>query len=119
MNVVFNSCPSFSRPPTALFPQLCSMCSFVMADLPPAKRRKTLADSIISTAFSAALIGTAVGMTAYRMYYQFWAYYCIYMSDDVVLTPGGVTEVNRQMRMAPSQWSRHHHMREKNGWTMW
>jgi hypothetical protein len=39
-----------------------------MPDLPPAKRRKTLTDSIISTAFSAALIGTAVGMTAYRMY---------------------------------------------------
>ncbi|KAF8524181.1 hypothetical protein JB92DRAFT_2881396 [Gautieria morchelliformis] len=40
----------------------------VGAGLPPAKRRKTLTDTIISTAFSAALIGTAVGMTAYRMW---------------------------------------------------
>ncbi|KAF8579903.1 hypothetical protein K439DRAFT_1663007 [Ramaria rubella] len=40
----------------------------VDAELPPAKRRKTFTDSIISTAFSAALIGTAVGMTAYRMW---------------------------------------------------
>lgn len=39
-----------------------------MPDCPPAKRRKTLADSIISTAFSAALISTAVGIGAYRMY---------------------------------------------------
>ncbi|KAF8517915.1 hypothetical protein BU17DRAFT_33078, partial [Hysterangium stoloniferum] len=37
-------------------------------ELPPAKRRKTLTDSIIGTALSAALIGTAVGMTAYRMW---------------------------------------------------
>ncbi|KIJ55486.1 hypothetical protein M422DRAFT_774503 [Sphaerobolus stellatus SS14] len=37
-------------------------------ELPPAKRRRTLTDSIISTALSAALIGTTVGMTAYRMW---------------------------------------------------
>ncbi|GJJ11460.1 hypothetical protein Clacol_005693 [Clathrus columnatus] len=37
-------------------------------DLPPAKRRKTITDSILSTALSAALIGTAVGMSAYRMW---------------------------------------------------
>lgn len=36
-------------------------------DLPPAKRRKTLAGSIVSTAVSAALIGTAVGLTVYRL----------------------------------------------------
>ena len=36
-------------------------------DLPPAKRRRTLAGSIVSTAVSAALIGTAVGLTVYRL----------------------------------------------------
>jgi len=36
-------------------------------ELPPAKRRKGLAGSIVSTAVSAALIGTAVGLTMYRL----------------------------------------------------
>jgi len=35
---------------------------------PPAKRRRGLAGSIVSTALSAALIGTAVGLTVYRLY---------------------------------------------------
>ncbi|KAF7316790.1 hypothetical protein HMN09_00412100 [Mycena chlorophos] len=35
---------------------------------PPAKRRRTLAGSIVSTAVSAALIGTAVGLTVYRLW---------------------------------------------------
>ena len=39
----------------------------VTVDLPPPKRRKTLAGSIVSTAMSAALIGTAVGLTVYRL----------------------------------------------------
>lgn len=34
---------------------------------PPPKRRRTLAGSIINTALSAALIGTAVGLTVYRL----------------------------------------------------
>ncbi|KAI0091574.1 hypothetical protein BDY19DRAFT_931183 [Irpex rosettiformis] len=38
------------------------------ADLPPPKRRKTLTGSIVSTALSAALIGTAVGLTVYRLW---------------------------------------------------
>ncbi|TRM65433.1 hypothetical protein BD626DRAFT_488777 [Schizophyllum amplum] len=39
------------------------------ADLPPPpKRRRGLAGSIVSTALSAALIGTAVGLTVYRMW---------------------------------------------------
>lgn len=37
-------------------------------DLPAAKKRRTLAGSIVSTAMSAALIGTAVGLTVYRLY---------------------------------------------------
>lgn len=43
--------------------------AFVSAnlELPPAKRRKGLAGSIFSTALSAALIGTAVGLTVYRL----------------------------------------------------
>ncbi|KZP30434.1 hypothetical protein FIBSPDRAFT_1038115, partial [Athelia psychrophila] len=38
------------------------------ADLPPTKKRRTLAGSIASTALSAALIGTAVGLTVYRIW---------------------------------------------------
>lgn len=34
---------------------------------PPAKRRRTLAGSIVSTAVNAALVGTAVGLTVYRL----------------------------------------------------
>lgn len=34
---------------------------------PPSKRRRGLAGSIVSTAVNAALIGTAVGLTVYRM----------------------------------------------------
>jgi hypothetical protein len=41
--------------------------NYFIADLPPAKRRRTLAGSIVSTAVSAALIGTAVGLTVYRL----------------------------------------------------
>ncbi|PIL24922.1 hypothetical protein GSI_12809 [Ganoderma sinense ZZ0214-1] len=40
----------------------------LVADLPPPKRRRTLAGSLISTALSAALIGTAVGLTVYRLW---------------------------------------------------
>jgi hypothetical protein len=39
----------------------------IYVELPPAKRRRTLAGSIVSTALSAALIGTAVGLTVYRL----------------------------------------------------
>jgi len=44
-----------------------SISFHVHVDLPPAKRRRTLAGSIVSTAVSAALIGTAVGLTVYRL----------------------------------------------------
>jgi hypothetical protein len=36
-------------------------------DLPPAKRRRTIAGTIVSGALNAALIGTAVGLTVYRL----------------------------------------------------
>jgi hypothetical protein len=39
----------------------------VYIDLPPAKRRRTLAGTIFSGAVNAALIGTAVGVTVYRL----------------------------------------------------
>lgn len=39
----------------------------IRVELPPAKRRRGLAGSIVSTALSAALIGTAVGLTVYRL----------------------------------------------------
>jgi hypothetical protein len=38
----------------------------VFPDLRPAKRRKTFTDSVVSTAYSAALISTAVGFTVYK-----------------------------------------------------
>ncbi|KAH9072262.1 hypothetical protein EDB83DRAFT_2361950 [Lactarius deliciosus] len=38
------------------------------ADLPPAKRRRTLAGTIVTGAVNAALIGTAVGLTVYRLW---------------------------------------------------
>ncbi|KDQ50142.1 hypothetical protein JAAARDRAFT_63352 [Jaapia argillacea MUCL 33604] len=40
----------------------------MVAELPASKRRRTLAGSIVSTALSAALIGTAVGLTVYRLW---------------------------------------------------
>jgi len=40
----------------------------VCIDLPPAKRRRTLAGTIVSGAVNAALIGTAVGLTVYRLW---------------------------------------------------
>lgn len=39
----------------------------INVELPPSKRRRTLVGSIASTALSAALIGTAVGLTVYRL----------------------------------------------------
>ena len=46
---------------------ILSASRLLPTDLPPAKRRRTLAGSIVSTAVSAALIGTAVGLTVYRL----------------------------------------------------
>ncbi|KAF6753135.1 hypothetical protein DFP72DRAFT_849497 [Ephemerocybe angulata] len=37
-------------------------------DLPPTKRRRGIAGSIVETAWSAALIGTAVGLTVYKLW---------------------------------------------------
>jgi hypothetical protein len=39
----------------------------LLLDLRPAKRRKTVTESIVATAYSAALISTAVGFTVYRL----------------------------------------------------
>jgi hypothetical protein len=39
----------------------------INVDQPPTKRRRTLVGSIASTALSAALIGSAVGLTVYRL----------------------------------------------------
>jgi len=39
----------------------------VHVEMPPMKKRRGLAGSIVSTALSAALIGTAVGLTVYRL----------------------------------------------------
>jgi hypothetical protein len=40
----------------------------INVELPPAKKRRTLAGSIISSALSAAVVGTAVGLTVYRLW---------------------------------------------------
>lgn len=62
--------------------QFCGLIMFALSipltvhvtvDLPPPKRRRTLAGSIVSTAMSAALIGTAVGLTVYRLCVVFFA----------------------------------------------
>jgi hypothetical protein len=39
----------------------------INVELPANKRRRTLVGSIASTALSAALIGSAVGLTVYRL----------------------------------------------------
>jgi uncharacterized membrane protein len=41
---------------------------YFCVELPPAKRRRTFASTIVSGALNAALIGTAVGITIYRLY---------------------------------------------------
>lgn len=87
-----------------------------MPDFPPAKRRKTLTDSIISTAFSAALIGTAVGMTAYRLYAPLITSF-IRQANDVCIV-GGAIEVNHRTNLFPRTWMLLHHTRKKNGQTI-
>lgn len=50
------------------FPMLTRFIILLHVDLPPPpKRRRGLAGSIVSTALNAALIGTAVGLTVYRL----------------------------------------------------
>jgi hypothetical protein len=46
---------------------------FVHVDIPPAKKRRTLAGSIVSGAMNAAIIGTAVGLTVYRLCVSFYS----------------------------------------------
>ncbi|KAG7093394.1 hypothetical protein E1B28_007075 [Marasmius oreades] len=58
---LFLTCSSF-------FMRLLCFLINVDALQPPAKRRRGLAGSIVSTALSAALIGTAVGLTVYRLW---------------------------------------------------
>lgn len=55
---------------SSLFLRCRRLCSTMMIELRPVKRRRIveITDSLISTAFSAAVIGTAVGLTAYRLY---------------------------------------------------
>ena len=54
-------------PLAMLFRFVVDALSSAKLELPPAKRRKGLTGSIVSTALSAALIGTAVGLTVYRL----------------------------------------------------
>jgi hypothetical protein len=55
----------------------------VCIELPPAKRRRTLAGSIVSGAVNAALIGTAVGLTVYRLYVFFMRIVLDQRSDTI------------------------------------
>lgn len=48
----------------------------VCIELPPAKRRRTLAKTIVYGAVNAALIGTAVGLTVYRLQVFFHPHRC-------------------------------------------
>lgn len=48
------------------------MCRCLDSDFPPAKRRRTtLADNLLTSALNVALVSTALGITAYRMYVYF------------------------------------------------
>ena len=47
---------------------ILTFITLTLLELPPAKRRRGLAGSVISSAFNAALIGAAVGLTVFRMY---------------------------------------------------
>lgn len=55
---------------------MVSLYLLINVELPPAKRRRGLAGSIVSTAFSAAVIGTAVGLTVYRLWATLSSQHC-------------------------------------------
>ena len=48
-------------------PSISHFLICIHVELPPTKRRRTLAGSIVSSALNACLIGTAVGLTVYRL----------------------------------------------------
>jgi hypothetical protein len=66
-------------PPILQCRRLCSSTTMLVLEIRPAKRRRIveITDSLISTAFSAAVIGTAVGLTAYRLYVHLYRLPCI------------------------------------------
>lgn len=81
-------------------------------ELPPAKRRRTLAGSIVSTALSAALIGTAVGLTVYRLLvdstvlhsrYSFWTCSWRDRGSDNALPPS-YQESERSQQVSFKHW---------------
>jgi hypothetical protein len=102
------------RPCSLLTPTMCMRCIFftllyslallwvsfllmvvsfhLCLDLPPPKRRRTLAGTIVYGALNAALIGTAVGITVYRLY----VFYVLCMLTRRVLIPmpDGGTEIS-------------------------
>ena len=61
--------------PLALYLPPSFVCKLILiaiivacpTDLPPAKRRKGIAETVISTAFNAALVGAAVGLTVFKL----------------------------------------------------
>jgi hypothetical protein len=69
MHLSLSSLFSFFRAGTCNVTDLRSRLSLLLkAELPPPdKRRRGLAGSIVSTALSAAFLGTAVGLTVYRL----------------------------------------------------
>jgi len=76
---------------------------------PPAKRRRGLAGSIVSTALSAALIGTAVGLTVYRLYalYNLAAPFSPY--SPIFLIAGEIAVKK------PNDYLPHHHINKGSG----
>jgi hypothetical protein len=111
----------FDTPPK--FKSLWKAMSLILPpDLRPAKKRRTVTESIISTAYSAALIGTAVGFTVYRLYVILFTSN-LQTQSDFILTAGEIEEEQRIMRTARtvkrkflrSKRKHHHHHTSHSG----
>ena len=68
MHLSLSSLFALFRAGTINLTDLRSRLSLLKVELPPpAKRRRGFAGSIVSTALNAALLGSAVGLTVYRL----------------------------------------------------
>jgi hypothetical protein len=71
----------------------------VCIEFPPAKRRRTLAGAFVSSAVNAALIGTAVGLTVYRLYV---------LSCTLSSAKGLIPFSDGEIGVRPPNWNLHH-----------
>ena len=76
--MLFTLIYSLALPWVILF--LMVISCYICIELPPAKRQRTLASAIVSGALNAALIGTAVGLTVYRLYVPSFLHGCVDLS---------------------------------------